>query len=342
MATKTLTVVVSQTPSKNPAKRQLEEELVAALMGDETLDVAVVPHLYNLDSGHSGTRFLQSISGHLVVLSWMYPRAAHWLLDRADIKGHQADTLLVEEEDEDVDIPEARGVGGVELPDRSIYCLDLGLDSDPQLYLEEIARIGDELRTGIESLPVPEDSVGTVDLMDWIAGSPESEQLERYLDPLSVLSGESGIEPSKRRWYPVIDYERCTNCMECIDFCLFGVYGVDGLDRILVEEQDNCKKGCPACSRVCPENAIVFPLHKEPAVAGALGDVGALKIDLSRLFGSATGLDAAVSERDAELIRDGRDAVGASVGMPMRQADSDVTQRDELDDLFDGLDAMDL
>ena len=62
----------------------------------------------------------------------------------------------------------------------------------------------------------------------------------------------------RRRWYPVIDYDRCTNCMECIDFCLFGVYGVDGRGRILVEEQDNCKKGCPACSRVCPPRSPGF------------------------------------------------------------------------------------
>ncbi|MBO49232.1 MAG: ferredoxin [Planctomycetaceae bacterium] len=331
MAAKSLTVVVSQSPSKNPAKRHLEEELVAALMLDETVDVAVVPHLYNLDAAHSGTMFLQSMRGHLVVLSWMYPRAAHWLLDRAGIKGHQGETLLEDpDEDEDIEIPEPQGIGGVELPDRNVYCLDLGVDSDPQVFLEEISRIVGEL------------SVETVELMDWISGSPEQEQLERYLDPLSVLTGESGVEPVKRRWYPVIDYERCTNCMECIDFCLFGVYGVDNFERILVEQQDNCKKGCPACSRVCPENAIVFPQHKEPAVAGALGDVGALKIDLSRLFGSTSGIDTAVAERDVELMRDGREAVGASVGMPKRQADRDSTKRDDLDDLFDGLDAMNL
>ena len=26
-------------------------------------------------------------------------------------------------------------------------------------------------------------------------------------------------------WFPVIDYDRCTNCMQCLSFCLFGVYG---------------------------------------------------------------------------------------------------------------------
>src|SRR5207247_1244760 len=114
-----------------------------------------------------------------------------------------------------------------------------------------------------------------------------------------------------RRWYPVIDYSRCTNCMECLDFCLFGVYGVDSLDRINVENQDSCKRGCPACSRVCPEQAIMFPDYKSPAIAGAaVGSVAGLKIDLSRLFGGGDALSISAQERDRELVRAGRDAVG--------------------------------
>ena len=128
--------------------------------------------------------------------------------------------------------------------------------------------------------------------------------------------------PAGRRWYPVIDYSRCTNCLECLDFCLFGVYGVDSLERILVENQDQCKKGCPACSRVCPQQAIIFPEYKTAAIAGAdTGAVGGLKIDLSKLFGGDVGdaLAAAVQERDRELVNDGREAVGMTVGIPKRQ-----------------------
>ena len=133
--------------------------------------------------------------------------------------------------------------------------------------------------------------------------------------------------------------------MECIDFCLFGVYGVDTIDRILVENQDNCKKGCPACSRVCPEQAIMFPDYKTPAIAGApVGAVTGLKIDLTRLFGGDTkdALSQAVLERDRELVNDGRDAVGATVGMPKRQVGKEEKPKDELDSLMDALDAMEL
>ncbi len=132
-----------------------------------------------------------------------------------------------------------------------------------------------------------------------------------------VVLGES----KENRWYPVIDYNRCTNCLECIDFCLFGVYGIDRKDRILVENQDNCKRGCPACSRVCPENAIIFPEHRTPAIAGAPGEgPGGLKIDLSKLFGAPNAIELAALERDVELVRDGRVAVGLTVGIPKRQA----------------------
>jgi MinD superfamily P-loop ATPase len=152
---------------------------------------------------------------------------------------------------------------------------------------------------------------------------------------------------ANRRWYPVIDYSRCTNCMECIDFCLFGVYGVDKVDTILVEQPDNCRKGCPACSRVCPENAIIFPQHKTPSIAGSeLASAGSLKIDLSRLFGAPetgeSAEEAAIRERDEQLLAAGRNAVGSSVGLAKRQAEKPPEPKDDLDRLIDQLDELDV
>ncbi len=130
--------------------------------------------------------------------------------------------------------------------------------------------------------------------------------------------------------------------MECIDFCLFGVYGVDKTETILVEQPDNCRKGCPACSRVCPENAIIFPQHKTPVIAGAPGAAGGLKIDLSQLFGAPNAVEEAARERDEQLMLAGRDAVGLSVGIPKRQQDKPAEAKDALDSLIDSLDDMDL
>ncbi len=91
-------------------------------------------------------------------------------------------------------------------------------------------------------------------------------------------------------WFPVIDYDRCTNCMQCLSFCLFGVYGVDGAGRIQAQQQDNCKTHCPACSRVCPEAAIMFPKYKAGPINGDVVSDSDLqrekmKIDISALLG---------------------------------------------------------
>jgi Pyruvate/2-oxoacid:ferredoxin oxidoreductase delta subunit len=91
-------------------------------------------------------------------------------------------------------------------------------------------------------------------------------------------------------WFPVIDYQRCTNCMQCLSFCLFDVYGVSTEGRIQVQNQSNCKTECPACSRVCPEVAIMFPKYRHGPINGeqvSADDVRreAMKVDITALLG---------------------------------------------------------
>ena len=91
-------------------------------------------------------------------------------------------------------------------------------------------------------------------------------------------------------WFPVIDYTRCTNCMQCLSFCLFDVYGVSDDRKIQVQNQNNCKTDCPACSRVCPEVAIMFPKYRHGPINGdevQADDVRreAMKVDISALLG---------------------------------------------------------
>ncbi|MHB1461953.1 MAG: ATP-binding protein [Armatimonadota bacterium] len=74
------------------------------------------------------------------------------------------------------------------------------------------------------------------------------------------------------RWYPVMDGSRCTNCGNCLQFCIFNVYEYDAEHHVTAANPENCKPGCPACSRVCPKSAISFPLYtKDEAIAGAPG-----------------------------------------------------------------------
>ena len=78
--------------------------------------------------------------------------------------------------------------------------------------------------------------------------------------------------------------------MQCLTFCLFDVYGVDEDKQITVQIQDNCKTDCPACSRVCPEAAILFPKYKAGPINGDVvteADLQreSMKVDISALLG---------------------------------------------------------
>jgi NAD-dependent dihydropyrimidine dehydrogenase PreA subunit len=78
--------------------------------------------------------------------------------------------------------------------------------------------------------------------------------------------------------------------MQCLSFCLFDVYGVSTDGKIQVQNQNNCKTDCPACSRVCPEVAILFPKYRHGPINGDevnSEDVRreAMKVDISALLG---------------------------------------------------------
>ncbi|HOK95406.1 MAG TPA: ferredoxin family protein [Anaerohalosphaeraceae bacterium] len=82
-------------------------------------------------------------------------------------------------------------------------------------------------------------------------------------EPVDIQTAQSDWVP----WFPVIDRQRCRNCMQCLNFCLFGVYGqVDQTVRVLRPKK--CKTGCPACARVCPYAAIIFPKYDKSPING--------------------------------------------------------------------------
>jgi NAD-dependent dihydropyrimidine dehydrogenase PreA subunit len=342
--------IISRGQSENPVKRQLESDLGDALEKIDGSRTLIIPNLYDLPIGGDVVQAIRAWDGPIVVYAWLFERAARWVLDRNGISGHEGEVLLKSEDDdedevtnEDDEEEKERVLAARELPKRRIYCVNLRDAQSVEPFAEEFQRIA---------------QVSSEDeLHAWIDRDVPLHQMQRFLQPTNDTALNTNTEAANvqvpvlkfdespgRRWYPVIDFSRCTNCMECIDFCLFGVYGVDTIDTILVEQPDNCRKGCPACSRVCPENAIIFPQHKTPAIAGADVEVGGLKIDLSRLFGAPDedATKVAARERDEQLVMAGRDAVGLSVGIPKRQADKPVEPKDDLDNLIDGLDDLDL
>lgn len=75
------------------------------------------------------------------------------------------------------------------------------------------------------------------------------------------------IESGTDAWYPVIDKTRCTECGKCHDFCLFGVYAIEN-KQVKVVQPQNCKNNCPACARMCPSKAIIFPKYEKSPING--------------------------------------------------------------------------
>ncbi len=365
-----LTVIVSAGQSRNPEKRELEQAIVeraAALQGTQVL---CIPHLYDLAKDGETYHTLRQLEGDLVLVTWLFTRAAHWILDRNGIRGQFGAVELEQEMDDELEhgdelerheLHDERVTLAQPRPERTIYTLDFRASSEPQAFVDEIQRIAILSRATVaarnSATPLTLEMLGHFEQPsnDTFVGSRSNLEASRPSEAapaVSTLFGTSSVatlgEHPARRWYPVIDFSRCTNCMECIDFCLFGVYGIDALETIVVEQADNCRKGCPACSRVCPQNAIIFPQHKTPAIAGSPVDVGGLKIDLSKLFGAPDdGEDAAaaaIRERDEQLLLAGRQAVGTSTGISERLMNpiGRPHESDQLDALIDQLDALDL
>ena len=132
---------------------------------------------------------------------------------------------------------------------------------------------------------------------------------------------KAAVHSEWKPWFPVIDYDRCTNCMQCLSFCLFGVYGVSEEQKIQVQNNDNCKTNCPACSRVCPEAAIMFPKYKAGPINGdVVSDQDLqrekMKIDISALLGGDV----------YQLLRDRSDRAKSRFSKE-RDADKALTER---------------
>jgi Pyruvate/2-oxoacid:ferredoxin oxidoreductase delta subunit len=115
---------------------------------------------------------------------------------------------------------------------------------------------------------------------------------DAVLESVQALHARAGTAPRAKwkPWFPVIDFSRCTNCMQCLTFCLFDVYGVSKDKKIEVRNPTNCKTDCPACSRVCPEVAILFPKYKGGPINGdevREADLHRekMKVDISALLG---------------------------------------------------------
>lgn len=61
-----------------------------------------------------------------------------------------------------------------------------------------------------------------------------------------------------KSWYPMINYELCTQCGTCVDNCTHGVYNKEKAPRTVVVLPEGCIEGCKGCGNLCPNEAIEY------------------------------------------------------------------------------------
>ena len=202
------TVVISGSASED-AHDKMKEDVLAVLFSQKAgLPVLLVPHIYHVPEEGEFRQTLAAIDGPIVLVSWLHPRPAEWILRWF----------------------------GVTVP---VLALNIAAYDTPEACFKAFA----------QSAFAPS-----------VSGTAATAATVKQID-FDVPD----------RWYPVIDGSRCANCKQCQQFCLFGVYELDDAGKVRVRKPDNCKHGCPACSRICPRGAIMFPLHDDHAIAGAPG-----------------------------------------------------------------------
>jgi NAD-dependent dihydropyrimidine dehydrogenase PreA subunit len=117
-------------------------------------------------------------------------------------------------------------------------------------------------REGVEFLNMRTDSI------EKITSSLLDGQLHLAKSKIESRKSESPPLADWIPWFPVIDYDKCKNCKQCFNFCLFGVYELSREDKVEVKKPANCKTNCPACARMCPQSAIIFPKYTDSPING--------------------------------------------------------------------------
>ena len=129
-----LSVIISQTPRDDAAGQSLQDALAARLADWPEVELSLLPHLYDLAPGGPAVQFLQAIRGEMVVFSWLYPRAAFWVLQANDVGGRMGGNLPADAEEVEPPPPARRCGNADDLVHRSPH------GGPAEVYVAELAR----------------------------------------------------------------------------------------------------------------------------------------------------------------------------------------------------------
>jgi len=268
-------VVISRELPGDEHRRAFEDD-VANMLAAAGIPVVFAPHIYHVPEDDA--LWAELARQPTVLLTWLHPRPAEWILRRHGLAGNAAAIV--------------------------------------QTF-------------GLGEFTAPADCCAAVMKAAGAAAGPASIE-------------EIGSTQPEARWYPVIDGSRCVNCKQCMEFCLFGVYELDDAGKVFARHPDNCKNGCPACSRICPRGAIMFPLHEDPAIAGAPGLLMTPAPAMKAAFYKRTGRPCPLcgkTYRDATLQQSAGARCCTECGLPLDEGSGD-DDGDELDSLIDDLERL--
>lgn len=142
-----------------------------------------------------------------------------------------------------------------------------------------LARFGEQMKQNLHR--ITSDRLSAQDIT--------GQDIETVMGHVHSARGAMGPAGTDRwvPWFPVIDAEKCTHCGKCLSFCLFGVFKRSPEGKISVGRPGKCKTNCPACGRVCPAGAIVFPKYAQAPINGGHCETPSqpVQVDLEALAG---------------------------------------------------------